>query len=253
MDDSNPPRPGWARGFVIPGGVIVISRPLGEELAGWTPRPKAVATRIEGQSVVLVPLDVAAHVDELFDAAQGEGSDPWLYTYLAAGPFEMIDGFRSWLEAQAADPNIGVFTVTDKATGRAIGCVSAMRMDQANGSVEIGNIWYAGSLQRTTGSTEVILLVGDYVFRTLGYRRFEWKCNALHERSRRAALRFGFNYEGTFRQHYVVKGRNRDTAWFAMTDGDWESSIRPALIAWLDPSNFDENGQQIKRLEAFRA
>ena len=231
---------------------MTIPTPLGEPLPDWTPRPPAVATVLEGRVIRLVPLDVDAHASELFDAAQGEGSDPSLYTYLGAGPFETFDGFRNWLAAQAADPGLGVFVVLDRASGRAIGCASTMRMDLANGSVEIGNIWYGGTLQRTIGSTEVLFLIGDYVFRTLGYRRFEWKCNSLHERSRRAALRFGFTYEGTFRQHYVVKGRNRDTAWFAMIDKDWEATIRPALAAWLDPSNFDADGDQIARLQDLR-
>ena len=147
---------------------------------------------------------------------------------------------------------LGVFVVIDQETGRAIGCSSLMRMDPANGVVEIGNIWYGGALQRTTGSTEAFFLIADYVFRSLGYRRFEWKCNALHERSRRAALRFGFSFEGVFRQHMVVKGRNRDTAWFAMLDHEWEATLRPAFVAWLDPSNFDSDGNQLNRLQAFR-
>lgn len=228
------------------------SRPLGDLLPDWSPRQPAVATRLEGETILLVPLDVDLHGRNLFDAAQGDGSDPHLYTYLGAGPFDTFEGFRGWLEAQANDPGVGVFVVIDRETNRAIGCASTMRMDLANGSVEIGNIWYGGSLQRTVGSTEVLLLIGDYVFRTLGYRRFEWKCNALHERSRTAALRFGFTYEGTFRQHYVVKGRNRDTAWFAMLDSEWEAVIRPALVMWLDPANFDTDGRQIERLQDLR-
>jgi RimJ/RimL family protein N-acetyltransferase len=152
----------------------------------------------------------------------------------------------------AADPGLGVFVVIDKASGRAIGSASLMRMDPANGVVEIGNIFYGGTLQRTTGSTEAFFLIADYVIGTLGYRRFEWKCNALHERSRKAALRFGFTFEGIFRQHMVVKGRNRDTAWFAILDHEWESTVRPALVAWLNPSNFDGQGAQIRSLQAFR-
>ena len=229
-----------------------IPRPLGEPLPDWSPRPKAVATHIDGRQISVTPLDVERHAAELFEAAQGEGSDPSLYTYLGAGPFESIDGFRGWLAGMVADHGLGVFVVIDRATGRAIGCASLMRMDPANGVVEIGNIFYGGSLQRTTGSTEAFFLIGDYVFRTLGYRRFEWKCNALHERSRKAALRFGFTFEGIFRQHMIVKGRNRDTAWFAMLDHEWDATIRPALVAWLDPSNFDGEGNQARRLESFR-
>ncbi len=228
------------------------TRPLGEPLPDWTPREKAVATRLEGRSIRLAPLDVSAHAGDLFEAAQGAGSDPFLYTYLGAGPFESFTDFRNWLESQAADDGLGVFVVIDKETCNAVGCASTMRMDLANGSVEIGNIWYGGSLQRSIGSSEVLFLIGDYVFRTLGYRRFEWKCNALHERSRAAALRFGFTYEGTFRQHYVVKGRNRDTAWFAIIDSDWEATIRPAMETWLDPANFDADGHQIERLQDIR-
>lgn len=232
---------------------MTIDRPLGEPLPDWTPRPKAAAIHIEGRTINVTPLDVERHVADLFEAAQGEGSDPSLYTYLGAGPFETNEGFRGWLEGMAADPGLGVFVVVDRANGRAIGCASMMRMDPANGVVEIGNIFYGGTLQRSTGSTEAFFLIGDYVFRSLGYRRFEWKCNALHERSRKAALRFGFTFEGIFRQHMIVKGRNRDTAWFAMLDREWESSLRPALVAWLDPGNFDAAGVQVHRLESFRS
>jgi len=226
--------------------------PLGPPLPDWTARPRAESVSIEGRYINLAPLDVSRHIDDLFLAAQGEGSDPYLYTYLAQGPFESKEGFRAWLEVSAADPGLGVFVVIDRETGRAIGSSSLMRMDPVNGVVEIGNIWYGGALQRTTGSTEAFFLIADYVFRSLGYRRFEWKCNALHERSRRAALRFGFSFEGIFRQHMVVKGRNRDTAWFAMLDHEWEATLRPAFIAWLDPSNFDSDGHQLNRLQAFR-
>lgn len=229
-----------------------ISLPLGEELPGWAPRPRAVATHLEGRLVNVTPLEVDRHVADLYKAAQGKGSDPALYTYLSAGPFESIDGFRAWIEPMASNPELGVFVVIDRATGRAIGCASLMRMDPSNGVVEIGNIFYGGGLQRTSGSTEAFFLIADYVFRTLGYRRFEWKCNALHVRSRTAALRFGFTFEGEFRQHMVVKGRNRDTAWFAMIDSEWESTLRPALKSWLDPVNFDEQGKQIRRLQEFR-
>jgi RimJ/RimL family protein N-acetyltransferase len=141
--------------------------------------------------------------------------------------------------------------VVDKATGRAEGRASLMRIDPAHGVIETGSILFGPRLARTRGATEAIHLLGSYVFDDLGYRRFEWKCNALNEPSRRAALRLGFTYEGLFRRHMVVKGESRDTAWFAMVDTEWPR-LKAALEAWLEPSNFDSDGRQLRALASFR-
>jgi RimJ/RimL family protein N-acetyltransferase len=139
------------------------------------------------------------------------------------------------------------FAVIDKATGRAEGRQGLMRIDTANGVIEIGNILWGPDIARKRVATEALYLCADYVFDTLGYRRFEWKCNNLNEPSKRAAQRFGFAFEGIFRQHMVQKGRNRDTAWFAMTDGDWPK-LKAGYEAWLAPENFDAEGQQKSKL-----
>lgn len=226
-------------------------RRLGEPLPDWTPRPAPVSMRLEGRVVDVEPLDAEKHALDLFDASHGEGADPDLWLYMGVGPFVDAAEFRAYLERIEGDAGLAVFTICDKTTGRAVGSASLMRFDPPNGVVEIGSIWFGESLQRSTGATESIFLIAEHVFNELGYRRLEWKCNALHERSRRAALRFGFTYEGTFRQHMVVKGRNRDTAWFAILDHEWPA-IRRAFQQWLDPVNFDADNRQLKRLEEFR-
>ena len=151
--------------------------------------------------------------------------------------------------AGKADPLF--FALVDRDTGRPGGVASLMRITPEAGSIEVGHICLAPAMQRTRAASEMIFLFADWLFRE-GYRRFEWKCDALNLPSRRAAQRFGFSFEGVFRQHLIVKGRNRDTAWFAMTDGDWRC-LRPAWAAWLDPANFDAAGGQRRALGALTA
>jgi RimJ/RimL family protein N-acetyltransferase len=203
---------------------------------------------IIGRAARLEPVDPARHAAALFEAASGADS---IWDYLAYGPFADQDAFTSWLEARAASTDPLFFTVVDLAAGAARGMASYMRMDPPNGVIEIGHIWFAPSLQRSKAATEAIYLLARHAFDDLGNRRLEWKCDSLNLPSRRAAERFGFVYEGIFRQHMVIKGRNRDTAWFAMTDGDWPA-CRAAFEAWLSPSNFDEQGRQRRTLTAIR-
>jgi RimJ/RimL family protein N-acetyltransferase len=223
---------------------------LGEFL-DWTPVPAPSRTVLTGSRVRLEPLDPERHGVALF-AAQGQDADPELWTYMASGPYRDEDGFRSYLEKSATSDDPLFFAIVDQESGAPQGVASYLRIDPANGVIEIGHIWFGAALQRTPAATEAIFVLARHAFDDLGYRRFEWKCNALNARSRRAAERFGFTYEGTFRQHVVVKGRNRDTAWFAIIDKDWPV-IRTAFEAWLDPANFDDAGRQWQSLEAIRA
>src|SRR5690606_33185118 len=162
------------------------------------------------------------------------------------------EAFQPWLEKAAASEDPLFFTVIDRASGTIAGRQTFMRIDAANGVVEIGNILWNDPVARKPAATEALFLFARHAFDDLGYRRFEWKCNAENMPSRQAALRFGFEFEGIFRQHLIVKGRNRDTAWFSMIDKEWPP-IRAAFEAWLDPANFDAEGRQKRRLSDIRA
>ena len=218
----------------------------------WVPARVPGRAPIAGQTVRLDPLDPAAHARSLFASSHGQETDPDLWQYMAVGPFAMLEEFARWLEICAASSDPLFFTVVDEHTGHPSGMASYLRITPAHGVIEIGNIWFSAALQRTRQATEAIFLLARHAFDDLGCRRLEWKCDALNARSRRAAERFGFRYEGLFRQHMVVKGRNRDTAWFALTDRDWPA-VRSAFEQWLVPENFDAGGQQRQSLAAVRA
>jgi RimJ/RimL family protein N-acetyltransferase len=212
--------------------------PIGPALE-WRLVPPPQKKPLEGGYVRLEPVDPGRHADDLFALSAGH-DDLWIY--LGYGPFVDLAAFRGWLaeRARSADPLF--VAVIDKASGRAAGMASFLRITPADGVIEIGHIWFAPAIQRTRQATEAIFLLMREAF-ALGYRRLEWKCNAFNAPSRRAALRFGFTFEGVFRQHMIVKGRNRDTAWFAMMDHEWPR-IRAAFERWLAPENFDESGVQ---------
>lgn len=197
----------------------------------------------------LEPVNVARHASDLFEASRN-ADDIW--TYLAYGPFDSLAAFTSWLEARAASNDPLFFAVVDRAARTARGMASYLRMEPAHGVIEIGHIWFAPSLQRTRQATEAIFLLSRHAFDDLGYRRLEWKCDSLNAPSRRAAERFGFTYEGIFRQHMVIKDRNRDTAWFSIIDAEWPSR-RAAFEQWLAPANFDSDGKQRRSLAEIRA
>ena len=203
---------------------------------------------LTGPRVRLEPVDPARHAADLHEASLG---DPRLWDHLPYGPFADVAALREHLARQAASEDPLFFAVVDAATGRAVGIVSYLRIEPAHGCIEIGHIWFGAPLQRTPAATETIYLLARHAFDDLGNRRFEWKCDAANVRSRRAAERFGFTFEGVFRQHQIVKGRNRDTAWYAMLDGEWPA-IRAAFEAWLAPENFDASGAQRRSLEALR-
>ena len=221
------------------------------DLSGWTPRPRPTAEVIEGRWCRLERLDPARHGDTLFEASAAPGAEErfrYLYEPQPASRAE----FDTWMERASAGDDPRFYAVIDGATGRAEGRQSLMRITPEHGVIEIGNILWGPAIARTRMATEALFLFARYAFDALGYRRFEWKCNAANEPSRRAALRFGFSFEGVFRQHMVVKGKNRDTAWFAMTDRDWPA-IRSGFERWLDPSNFDAGGRQRLSLAAVTA
>jgi RimJ/RimL family protein N-acetyltransferase len=224
---------------------------LGELLTRTGPWPRPERRTFEGRLVRLEPVAAARHAAELYRASHEDEAARQVWTYLFHGPYPDEAAFAAWAEQAERSPDPLFFTVVEQASGRAMGVVSLMRIDPAMGVIEVGNIWYAPALQRTPMPTEAMQLLFAHVFDELGYRRLEWKCNALNEPSRRAALRFGFTFEGIFRQHMVVKGRNRDTAWYAMLDHEWPA-LRTAYGAWLDPANFDGAGRQLRRLEEVR-
>jgi RimJ/RimL family protein N-acetyltransferase len=221
-------------------------RPLGEEVE-WTGARAPGHEALEGRTVVLRPLDPARDAEALFRYSHEPDGDPGIWHYLMDGPFDDAEQLRATLAAVAGGDDPVWFTVVPREQGVPMGQVTYLRIDPPMGSIEIGNIWFGPGLRQTAAATEAIYLLGRHAFRDLGYRRFEWKCNALNAPSRRAAERFGFTFEGIFRQHMVVKGRNRDTAWYSITDGEWPR-IEAGFEAFLDPGNFDEQGRQRRSL-----
>lgn len=224
-----------------------LGQPVGDLVAGWSPRQSPVARVIPGRWCRLEPLDAERHAADLFDANRRDETGG-IWTYLPYGPFADLAAYRGWVESVARrdDPLFFAIVASD---GRATGVAALQRVDPQMGSVEVGHLAFSPALQGTTPATEVIALLASLVFDELGYRRCEWKCNALNAASARAARRFGFTYEGTFRQAAVVKGRNRDTAWFSITDTEWPQ-IKAAYERWLSPDNFTDDGSQRVALSA---
>ena len=207
---------------------------------------------LAGAYARLEPVEVGAHARSLYRLSHARPEDARLWTYLAYGPFPDQGAFERWLEERSRSSDPLFFAIADQASGEAAGMASYLNIVPANGCVEIGHIWFAPALQKTRAATEAIFLMMRHAFEDLGYRRLEWKCDALNAASRRAAGRFGFVYEGTFRQHMVIKGRNRDTAWFALLDRDWPA-VRAAFERWLAPAHFDAAGRQRTSLSALTA
>jgi RimJ/RimL family protein N-acetyltransferase len=203
-------------------------------------RPQPVV--LPGRVVTLRPFDTPSQAEALYEGTHGpEQDDQW--RYMGDGPFTDIAAYVQAFEKkqQSIDPLF--FAIVDNATGLPVGQASYLRMEPAHRSIEVGNIIFTPALQRSCGATEAMYLMARHVFDDLSYRRYEWKCNALNQPSRRAALRLGFTFEGVFRQHMIVKGRNRDTAWFSMLDSEWPR-LQANFEQWLSPSNFDESGRQ---------
>lgn len=223
-------------------------RPIGPVVAGFTPPPRPGPDRMGGRHVTLERLDPARHADDLFAANAGQD---WVWDYMPYGPFADLHAYRDWQAGMAATGDPFFYALRDNAADAVGGLASYLRIDPANGVIEIGHIEIAPALQQTPAATEAISLMIGWAF-DAGYRRVEWKCNALNEPSRRAALRYGFAFEGVFRQHMITKGRNRDSAWYSIIDSDWPRLAR-AHRAWLAPENFDAQGRQRQSLSALTA
>ncbi|WP_010486588.1 GNAT family N-acetyltransferase [Pseudomonas sp. S9] len=224
---------------------------LNDHPLGWQAAAMPQRSVLSGRFVHLEPLQASRHGDDLWHALQGPESDPKLWDYLAVGPFPERAAFDAWLHANQASSDPLFYSVIDNASQRAVGLLSYLRINPGDGTIEIGHISFGKVMQRSPGSTETLWLLANQAMTDLGYRRLEWKCNAQNARSMRAAERLGFVHEGIFRQHMVVKGRNRDTAWFSIVDSEWPR-CRDAFRRWLDVANFDSQGQQINSLEALR-
>ena len=210
-------------------------------LADWKGVPAPTATLLEGRFIRLERLDPARHGDQLFAALEGPGADPKLWDYLPYGPFPERSVFDVWLNNHAAASDPYFFSVVDRASGQVQGILSLMSIVPAQGRIEIGHVTFGAPMQRSPRSTEAVYLLAKYSF-DLGYRRLEWKCNNGNARSKYAAERLGFSFEGVFRQHMVVKGQNRDTAWYSILDGEW-SAIAAGFERWLSDENQTPNGQ----------
>jgi RimJ/RimL family protein N-acetyltransferase len=211
------------------------------------PAPLPRRETLAGPRVRLEPV-LPDHAPALLRAAEG---DPHLWDYLGYGPFAEEEELRAWLRDAGASEDPLFLTVVDAATDAPSGVVSFLRMETTHRTIEIGHIWFGAALQRTPQATETIYLLASHAFDGLGYRRLEWKCDAANARSRRAAERFGFTFEGVFRQHMIVKGRNRDTAWYSLLDHEWPAA-RAGFERWLDPANFDADGRQRRSLRDAR-
>jgi len=229
--------------------VNALGQPVGAELPGWQPAARPTRTALEGRFCRVEPLDVARHARDLHDAnsLDAEGR---MWTYLFSGPFADFAEYLAWLEPKPASEDPLFFAFVDLATGRAVGLGSYLRIEPANGVIEVGHLQFSPRMQRTPVATEAMYLMMRNAF-ALGYRRYEWKCDALNAASRRAAERLGFQFEGIFRQAIVYKGRNRDTAWFSVIDPEWPP-LDEAFRTWLDPANFDSAGRQRHGLSEIR-
>jgi RimJ/RimL family protein N-acetyltransferase len=228
-----------------------LGQPIGEPLPGHTPGRRPPREGLEGRLCRVEPLRAEAHADALFDAyaADVEGRN---WTYLPYGPFESAEAYRGFVEAQQDGDDPVFYAIVSQETQLPVGVASYLRIEPSHSVIEVGHLNYAPALQRTPASTEAMFLMMRHAFEDLGYRRYEWKCDSLNAPSRAAARRLGFQYEGTFRQAIVMKGRSRDNAWFSILDREWPERKR-AFEAWLDPANFDAQGRQRRRLESFTA
>ena len=215
----------------------------GQKIQGFVPPAHPGGRVLEGRHVRLEPLEAEAHAGDLYRAF---APDDRLWDYLGYGPFPGAAAYHRWVKDHESSTDPVFLALRNRATGHCGGVASFLRIDQPNGVVEVGHICIGPEMQRTRAATEAMFLMMQWAF-DAGYRRYEWKCNALNLPSRRAAQRLGFSFEGVFRQHMIVKGHNRDTAWFSVIDREWPA-LREAFTAWLAPANFDAGGQQREKL-----
>jgi RimJ/RimL family protein N-acetyltransferase len=219
-----------------------LGQPIGDAVENWGPAQSPSRQAMVGTYCRVEPIDLERHAAELFEAFEKDQENR-IWTYLPCGPFTGVARFRDWMAGACFGDDPLFHTIIDTATNRAVGFASFLRIEPAVGVIEVGFINYSPELQRTPAATEVMYLMMRRVFSELGYRRYEWKCDALNEPSRRAAERLGFRFEGIFRQATMYKGRNRDTAWYSILDCEWPT-LDQAFSAWLSSDNFDSTGQQ---------
>jgi RimJ/RimL family protein N-acetyltransferase len=222
-----------------------FNQPISFDVTGWVPPKRPQNVVLEGDDVRIVPLDVtrdAAQLFQVFCAAENDAN----WTYLPYGPFRTEASFTDWLDTACRGDDPKFYTIQDRNTNHALGIASYLRIDPNNGVIEIGHIHLSSALQQTRSATEAMVLMMRYAF-DLGYRRYEWKCDALNLPSRAAAQRLGLSYNGVFPQAVIYKNRNRDTAWYAVVADDWPA-LNTAFTQWLDPANFGSDGRQIKGL-----
>ena len=223
-----------------------FQQPIGSPV-DWQPRGLPQRVVLQGRTCRLEPLNIQSHARQLYQAyAQATDSRHW--TYMAYGPFASLEDYEKHCANLASSNDPMHWAVIDQTSGAAVGSLSLMRIDAINGVIEVGHVMFSPLLQGSAMSTEAQFLLMQYVFDELGYRRYEWKCDALNAPSRKAAQRLGFSFEGVFRQAVVYKGRNRDTAWFSLLDSEWPA-CKAAFLRWLAPDNFDAQGQQIRPLK----
>jgi RimJ/RimL family protein N-acetyltransferase len=227
-----------------------LGQPVGFPLPDWQACSRPPRTAMEGRFCRIEPLNIERHAAELY-AANSEDVEGRMWTYLATGPFDTLDAYRTFVERHWLGDDPLFHAIIDHNSGRAVGVASYLRIDPPVGVIEVGWIGYSPRLQRKPAATEAMYLMMRRVFDELGYRRYEWKCDTLNAPSRAAALRLGFRFEGIFQQATIYKNRNRDTAWFSIIDSEWPA-LRAAFERWLDPANFDEAGQQRQSLASFR-
>lgn len=220
-----------------------LKQPLGDLVENWSPKEFPTPCEMRGRYCVVKPLDIEKEAALLFKALQGGGEALW--TYFLYGPFADEALFIEWLQ-KASVGNI-IFSIIDLKTNLIQGMARFDNIDPVHGTIEIGTVMYAPAIQKTRIGTEAMYLMLKEVFEHFQYRRCQWRCHSLNKKSRAAAERLGFKYEGTFRQHYVARGRNRDTAWYSIIDSEWPL-IKRRLEGWLDPENFDDEGQQKVKL-----
>lgn len=223
-----------------------LGQPIGFPLPDWKPCDRPPEMPMLGQYCRLERLNIDAHAQDLFDAniTDAEGR---IWTYMGYGPFDDVDSYMEWIKDQAQGDDPLFHAIIDLKTDKAVGVASYLRIEPPIGSIEVGHINYSPLLQKTEAATEAMYLMMARVFDELGYRRYEWKCDNANAKSRGAAARLGFTFEGVFRQCTMYKGRNRDTAWFSILDTEWPA-LKAAYQEWLDPSNFNDDGSQKKAL-----
>jgi RimJ/RimL family protein N-acetyltransferase len=219
-----------------------FGQPIGFDVPNWVPPPFPSAATLAGRYARLEPVNAARHARDVYEAQLDDvNNERWTYSF--SGPFADLAAYQTWMKGVEGVRDPQQYAIVDLATGRAAGTASYLRIEPKHGVVEVGHIYFSPRLARTRAATEAIYLLTANAFE-LGYRRFEWKCDSCNLPSRKAAVRFGFTYEGCFRQAVVNKGRNRDTCWFAIIDRDWNAGLKEAYLRWLDPRNFDAQGGQ---------